>query len=84
MAFGLKIAHGGLATVDRDALDETRDGVFVSGADIAQLTAPTMQLRRFVAEGWKEVEPEIDFIPSYHVDAICEHLEAVAAVTSTG
>jgi hypothetical protein len=30
------------------------------------------------------LEPEAPFIPNWHVDAICEHLEAIAAATCAG
>ena len=41
-------------------------------------TAPQMSLRRFVEEAWPVLEPEAPFLPNWHVDAICEHLEAIA------
>lgn len=44
-----------------------------------KITAPAMSLRQFVEHAWHVVEPELDFIPNWHVDAICEHLEWVAA-----
>lgn len=42
-------------------------------------TAPQMSLRQFVEQGWREIEPESPFIANWHVDAICEHLEAIAS-----
>ena len=33
-------------------------------------------LREFVRQAWPVLEPEA-FVPGWHVDAICEHLEAV-------
>lgn len=41
-------------------------------------TAPQMPLRRFVEEGWPVLEPEAPFLANWHIDAICEHLEAIA------
>lgn len=35
-------------------------------------------LRRFVVEAWPLVEPGTPFVPNWHIDAICEHLEAVS------
>lgn len=35
-------------------------------------------LRLFTAAAWHLVEPS-EFIPNWHIDAICEHLEAVSA-----
>jgi len=34
-------------------------------------------LREFVRQAWHVVEPETPFIANWHVDAICDHLEAV-------
>lgn len=35
-------------------------------------------LREYVAQAWKLVEPSI-FVPNWHIDAICEHLEAITS-----
>lgn len=35
-------------------------------------------LRNFVAEAWHVVEPATDYVAGWHIDAICEHLEAVS------
>jgi predicted phage terminase large subunit-like protein len=40
---------------------------------------PSMRLKRFVVEGWKVLEPGTEFRDGWHIDAICQHLEAVAA-----
>ena len=32
----------------------------------------------FVKQSWDSVEPGIPFVPSWHIEAICEHLEAVS------
>jgi predicted phage terminase large subunit-like protein len=34
-------------------------------------------LYEFVKQSWHVVEPGVPFIPSWHIEAICEHLEAV-------
>jgi predicted phage terminase large subunit-like protein len=36
------------------------------------------QLRRFIPQAWKIVEPENEFSTGPHIDAICEHLEAAS------
>lgn len=36
-------------------------------------------LYEFVRQSWHAVEPGIQFIESWHIQAICEHLEAVSA-----
>lgn len=35
-------------------------------------------LRRFIEEAWHVIEPTTPFCPGWHIDAICEHLEAVS------
>ena len=37
------------------------------------------KLYEFVKQAWHVVEPGIPFIPSWHIETICEHLEAVSA-----
>lgn len=39
---------------------------------------PAMSLVKFVAAGWEVLEPGTQFRPNWHIDAICEHLEAIA------
>lgn len=34
-------------------------------------------LRAFMRLGWPAIEPGLPFVPGRHIDAICEHLEAV-------
>ena len=34
-------------------------------------------LYEFVRQSWHVVEPGVPFVPSWHIEAICEHLEAV-------
>ena len=34
-------------------------------------------LRQFVQIAWRQVEPSREFLSGWHIDAICEHLEAV-------
>jgi predicted phage terminase large subunit-like protein len=36
-------------------------------------------LYEFVKQSWDAVEPGIPFVPSWHIEAICEHLEAVSS-----
>ncbi len=31
-------------------------------------------LRSFVGEAWPVLEPGTEFVPNWHLDAICEHL----------
>src|SRR5579864_9426062 len=34
-------------------------------------------LREFVGQAWHVLEPETPFVPGFHIDALCDHLEAV-------
>lgn len=36
-------------------------------------------LYEFVRQAWDVVEPGVKFVPSWHIEAICEHLEAVSS-----
>ena len=41
--------------------------------------AASASLYEFVKQSWHVVEPGIDFVPSWHIEEICEHLEAVTS-----
>ncbi len=34
-------------------------------------------LKKFIELSWHQIEPGKTFIPGWHIDAICEHLEAI-------
>jgi len=36
-------------------------------------------LYEFVKQAWHVVEPGVPFVPNWHIEAICDHLEAVSA-----
>lgn len=38
---------------------------------------PPMALREYVPKAWRVLEPETEFVGGWHIDAICDHLEAV-------
>jgi len=38
---------------------------------------PEQQLFKFVERAWKVLEPQTDFVEGFHIEAICDHLEAV-------
>ncbi len=35
-------------------------------------------LKKFIELSWREIEPGRDFVSGWHIDAICEHLEAIS------
>lgn len=39
--------------------------------------AAASSLYEFVRQSWHVVEPSVEFIPSWHIETICEHLEAI-------
>lgn len=41
--------------------------------------AASASLYEFVRQAWSTMEPGIEFVPSWHIETICEHLEAVSA-----
>jgi predicted phage terminase large subunit-like protein len=41
--------------------------------------AASANLYEFVQQAWPVVEPGVPFIPSWHIEVICEHLEAITA-----
>ena len=44
-----------------------------------QAPPPHLTLREYVRQAWHVVEPATPFVPGWHIDAICEHLEAISA-----
>lgn len=54
-----------------------RNPDFIRKQIAAELCARPGGLFRFVQLMWKFVEPDRKFIPGWHIEAICEHLEAV-------
>lgn len=49
------------------------------GDDAHQARDGTLRLRDFVRAAWPLVEPATPFVSSWHIDCICEHLEAQTA-----
>ena len=41
--------------------------------------AASASLYEFVKQAWSVVEPGVKFIESWHIQVICEHLEAISA-----
>jgi predicted phage terminase large subunit-like protein len=46
--------------------------------DPATTRALETSLRAFAEAAWSVIEPATPFVPGWHIDAICEHLEAVS------
>jgi predicted phage terminase large subunit-like protein len=45
--------------------------------NLEQIRQRCSTLAGFVREAWHVLEPEAKYVPNWHIDAICEHLEAV-------
>ncbi|MCF1502183.1 phage terminase large subunit [Afifella sp. H1R] len=45
--------------------------------DAERIRARCRSLRGFVGEAWSVLEPNAAFVGNWHIDAICEHLEAI-------
>ena len=41
--------------------------------------AASASMYEFVQQSWHVVEPGVPFVPSWHIEEICEHLEAITA-----
>jgi predicted phage terminase large subunit-like protein len=41
--------------------------------------AASASLYEFVRQAWHVIEPGVAFVPSWHIEVICEHLEAISA-----
>ena len=41
--------------------------------------AASASLYEFIRQAWPVVEPGVPFVPSWHIEVICEHLEAITA-----
>lgn len=71
------VAIGALLGAEDDPFAQLQQQVF--GGELQDdASGPPMPFREFVAAAWHVVEPDTPFLPSMHVDAICEHLEWVA------
>lgn len=68
---GVKISSADLEAVERE------DAMRKMGAERGELRERFRTLREFVAGAWPVLEPGRELVPGWHIDAICEHLEAV-------
>ena len=54
------------------SLEDIDQAVFLQ-----EKAAAEASLRAFVEQAWDVLEPGTRFIPGLHVDAVCEHLQAM-------
>ena len=47
--------------------------------DSAGVELARRRLKHFVSRAWHTVEPHTEFRPNWHIDTICDHLEAIEA-----
>jgi len=62
------------ATAIRAALERRRAEELIA----EQAAACSASFRRFVEGAWPVIEPVTQFVPGWHIDAICEHLQAAS------
>lgn len=59
----------------RAALHRRREGQEID----EEARSMAESLRGFVAAAWHVIEPDTQFVPGWHIDAICDHLEGVSS-----
>jgi hypothetical protein len=57
------------------AFQEALDAADAAAAE-RPLGPPPMSLADFVRQAWDVLEPDTAFLDNWHIDAVCEHLEA--------
>ena len=55
----------------------TSAAMHAAGAAAQKKRAAEDSLRQFVEHGWDVLEPGTKFVRGVHVDAVCEHLQAM-------
>ncbi len=59
------------------AVDTTQFVEIASDPEAIRLELAERKLRHFVLQSWPIIEPAREYIPNWHIDAICDHAEAV-------
>jgi len=67
----LGISPGDIEQIERE------DALRKMGADRDEMRARFHTLRSFIAGAWPILEPGREFVPGWHIDVICDKLEAV-------
>jgi predicted phage terminase large subunit-like protein len=61
------------STEDYQPQDRTR----IVSEDLIKIAGAEVSLRLYIEQAWSVLEPTTPFISGWHLDAICDHLEAV-------
>lgn len=56
----------------------------LSPQELADKAAAEQSLYEFIRQAWHVLEPDVEFIPGWHLEAISRHLEAIADPDSDG
>ena len=64
-----------ISSIDEDTLAIMQE--LISSPEAIRIELMKRSLRDYLEQAWHIVEPSRAFVPNWHVDAICEHLEAV-------
>ena len=67
-----------LSMPDAEVFDSRRLRVVNAELRRRELSLCEDSLRTYVGEAWQHIEPGTTFIPNWHIDAICDHLQAVS------
>jgi len=63
--------------ISEELVDRALDQAIERKRFAEEAEALSLSLREFVREAWPALKPEDEYLHNWHVDAICEHLEAV-------
>jgi hypothetical protein len=63
--------------VTAPAIDISRFRDAFEDIDAVRCELSARTLRHFVYNAWNVVEPAREFIHNWHIDAVCDHMEAV-------
>lgn len=76
------MAKRSVAATDEDQIEQALEDLTVlselSDVDVDRELA-ARSLREYIEIVWYQVEPSVPFQPNWHIDALCDHLEAVKA-----
>lgn len=64
-------------SISEELVDRALDGAIEQKRFEEEAEALSLNLGDFVREAWPALKPEDDYLHNWHVDAICEHLDAV-------
>src|SRR5215831_6100182 len=64
-------------SLKREALEKRRREIAELADHLEEIRQQSMKFSGFIAAAWRQLEPTAEYKPSWHHDAIGEHIEAV-------